>query len=57
MCIRDSFTYSDETRLVFFGFEGKPAGYTIAFIYCAIAYLLAWAIMKSLVPRYRQIVP
>ena len=51
------FTYSDETRLVFFGFEGKPAGYTIAFIYCAIAYLLAWAIMKSLVPRYRQIVP
>ena len=51
------FTYSDETRLVFFGFEGKPAGYTIAFIYCAIAYLLAWGIMKSLVPRYRQIVP
>ncbi len=49
------FTYSDETNLVFFGFEGKPAGYTIAFIYCALAYLLAWIIMKSLVPRYQRI--
>jgi ACS family hexuronate transporter-like MFS transporter len=30
-------------------------GYTIMFSFCAIAYLLAWVIMKSLVPRYRPI--
>lgn len=30
-------------------------GYTIMFSYCAIAYLLAWVIMKSLVPRHRKV--
>ena len=30
-------------------------GYTIMFIYCAVAYLLAWMIMKSLVPKYKPI--
>ena len=30
-------------------------GYTIMFAYCAIAYLLAWIIMKSLVPKYNPI--
>lgn len=30
-------------------------GYTIMFAYCAIAYLLAWGIMKSLVPKYKLI--
>ena len=39
----------------FFGFEGKPAGYMIVFCICAISYILAWAIMKALVPRYRKI--
>lgn len=40
----------------FFGFSGKPAGYMIIFCICAVAYLLAWAIMKSLVPKYKPIV-
>ena len=40
----------------FFGFSGKPAGYMIVFCICAVAYLLAWAIMKSLVPKYKPIV-
>lgn len=31
-------------------------GYTIMFAFCALAYLLAWFIMKSLVPRYKQVV-
>lgn len=39
----------------FFGFEGKPAGYMIVFCICALSYILAWAIMKALVPRYRKI--
>lgn len=30
-------------------------GYTIMFAFCAIAYLLAWMIMKSLVPKYKLI--
>ncbi|MDE5708292.1 MAG: MFS transporter [Alistipes sp.] len=40
----------------FFGFSGKPAGYMIVFCICAVAYLLAWAIMKALVPKYKPIV-
>lgn len=49
------FTYSDETNFVFMGFEGKPAGYAVAFIFCAVAYIIAWCIMKSLVPKYKPI--
>jgi ACS family hexuronate transporter-like MFS transporter len=30
-------------------------GYTIMFVFCAIAYLLAWSIMKTLVPKYKPI--
>ncbi|MBR6002931.1 MAG: MFS transporter, partial [Bacteroidales bacterium] len=39
----------------FLGFEGKPAGYFIVFCFCGIAYLLAWSIMKALVPKYKKI--
>lgn len=30
-------------------------GYTIMFAFCAVAYLIAWLVMKALVPHYRQI--
>lgn len=30
-------------------------GYTIMFTICAVAYLIAWLVMKSLVPRYKQV--
>lgn len=30
-------------------------GYTIMFTFCAVAYLLSWLIMKSLVPKYKLI--
>lgn len=30
-------------------------GYTIMFAFCAVAYLIAWSVMKSLVPRYKPI--
>ncbi|MFT3702940.1 MAG: MFS transporter [Agriterribacter sp.] len=30
-------------------------GYTIMFTFCAIAYLIAWAVMKTLVPKYKLI--
>jgi ACS family hexuronate transporter-like MFS transporter len=51
------FTFADQQgdAFTFFGSHGKPAGYMIVFCYCAIAYLLAWVIMKALVPRYKKI--
>ena len=39
----------------FLGFEGKQGGYFLVFCCCGVAYLLAWIIMKSLVPEYRQV--
>jgi ACS family hexuronate transporter-like MFS transporter len=30
-------------------------GYTIMFVLCAVAYLIAWAVMKMLVPKYSPI--
>jgi ACS family hexuronate transporter-like MFS transporter len=41
--------------MTFLGFEGKPAGYFIIFCICAVAYLIGWTIMKSLVPKYKII--
>jgi ACS family hexuronate transporter-like MFS transporter len=49
------FVYAGETNMQFFGFEGKPAGYFVIFCICAVAYLLGWIIMKSLVPKYKLI--
>ena len=51
------FTYAEGkgAAFKFFGFEGKPAGYMIVFCVCAVAYLAAWAIMKSLVPHYKKV--
>ena len=40
----------------FLGAHGIQAGYFMMFCYCAIAYLLAWVIMKVLVPKYKPIV-
>lgn len=49
------FTYAGETDMTFFGFSGKPAGYFIIFIFCSVAYLIGWVVMKSLVPKYRPV--
>lgn len=49
------FTYSGDTDMHFMGFEGKPAGYAIVFIFCAVAYLIGWIVMKILVPKYKVI--
>ena len=40
----------------FLGYEGKPAGYMIVFCFCAVAYLIGWIIMKTLVPKYKPVV-
>ena len=51
------FTYAENAgpAFRFLGFEGKPAGYFIIFCVCGVAYLLAWTIMKALVPKYKPI--
>ncbi len=51
------FTYADGLgeEFCFFGATGKTAGYMMVFCYCAVAYLLAWVMMKALVPRYKKI--
>ena len=52
------FTYAENAgeAFTFLGFSGKPAGYFMVFCFCGIAYLLAWTLMKSLVPRYKPVV-
>ena len=51
------FTYAAEQgdAITFLGYSGKPAGYVILFSYCAVAYLIGWCCMKSLVPRYKKV--
>ncbi|WP_207428543.1 MFS transporter [Pedobacter sp. SYSU D00535] len=49
------FTHADVTQMQFMGFQGKEAGYFIVFSICAVAYLIAWFVMKSLVPKYEPI--
>ncbi len=49
------FEYAQEANMKFMGFEGKPAGYFIIFCVCAVAYLIGWAIMKTLVPKYKPV--
>ena len=39
----------------FLGYTGKPAGYLIVFGYCAVAYIVGWTCMKTLVPRYKKV--
>jgi ACS family hexuronate transporter-like MFS transporter len=39
----------------FFTFTGEPAGYFVIFCICAVAYLIGWTIMKTLVPKYTPI--
>ena len=39
----------------FLGYTGKPAGYCIVFGYCAVAYIVGWTCMKTLVPKYKKV--
>ena len=51
------FTYAETAgeAFQFLGFSGKPAGYFIMFCFCGVAYLIAWGLMKALVPKYSPI--
>ncbi|SMG21946.1 MFS transporter [Sphingobacterium psychroaquaticum] len=47
------FDYAETAGLSFFGFHGLEAGYFIIFSICGISYLIAWCIMKKLVPQMK----
>jgi len=49
------FDYSTKSNLSFLGFKGIESGYFIVFCICAVAYLIGWTVMKSLVPKYKPI--
>lgn len=49
------FDHAGQTQMVFMGFKGEEAGYFIIFSICAVAYLIGWIVMKSLVPVYKPI--
>ncbi|MGN0832815.1 MAG: MFS transporter [Kiritimatiellia bacterium] len=57
ICAGLLFTYAANQgdAFAFLGYTGKPAGYMIVFCYCAVAYLVGWGCMKTLVPRYRKV--
>jgi len=49
------FTFAGDTQMKFMGFTGKEAGYFIIFCICGVAYLIAWSVMKALVPKMKVI--
>ncbi|MFT3870214.1 MAG: MFS transporter [Nibricoccus sp.] len=49
------FDHAHNTGMTLMGFHGREAGYFIIFCICAVAYLIGWTIMKSLVPVYKPI--
>jgi len=57
-CAGKLFTYAAEQgdAFAFLGYSGKPAGYMVVFCYCAVAYIIGWMCMKTLVPKYKPVV-
>lgn len=51
------FDFSEKSgeAFTFLGYDGKPAGYFAMFLFCGLAYLLAWALMVLLVPRHQPV--
>jgi ACS family hexuronate transporter-like MFS transporter len=49
------FDYTGKKQIVLMGFKGEESGYFIIFSICAVCYLIGWAVMKSLVPKYKVI--
>jgi len=50
------FDHAADTNMQLMGFEGVESGYFIIFCVCAVAYLIGWIVMKTLVPQYKPIV-
>ena len=57
-CSGNLFTYAEGQgeAFSFLGYTGKPGAYMIVFCFCAVAYLIGWIVMKTLVPKYKPVV-
>lgn len=49
------FDFAGRTNMQFMGFRGEEAGYFIIFSICGIAYLIAWTVMRALVPKMKLV--
>lgn len=49
------FDHAEQTNMKVFNFEGIESGYFLIFSVCSVAYLIAWGIMKLLVPKMEVI--
>lgn len=49
------FDYADRTQMTLLGFKGIEAGYFIIFCVCALAYIIAWVLMKAILPTYKEV--
>ena len=49
------FDFAEQTQMQLLGFKGIESGYLIIFSICAVAYLIGWLVMKTLVPEYKRI--
>ncbi|MBE8720210.1 MFS transporter [Sphingobacterium pedocola] len=49
------FDFAGRTNMQFMGFQGEEAGYFIIFSICGVAYLIAWTVMKALVPKMKLV--
>lgn len=49
------FDHAANTNMKVLNFTGIESGYFIIFSICAVAYLIGWIIMKTLVPKYKPI--
>jgi ACS family hexuronate transporter-like MFS transporter len=49
------FDYAAKTEMRLLGSTGIESGYLIIFSICAVAYLVGWIVMKSLVPKYKAV--
>ncbi len=50
------FDHCEITGLQLWGCEGIESGYLIIFSICAVAYLVGWVVMKSLVPKFKPVI-
>jgi ACS family hexuronate transporter-like MFS transporter len=50
------FDHAEQANMKLLGSQGIESGYLIVFSFCAVAYLVGWIIMKTLVPRFKPVV-
>lgn len=50
------FDHAERSGMKLLGAEGIESGYLVIFSICAVAYLVGWIIMKTLVPKFKPVI-